>query len=289
MSVDNNELGKKRSKQLEKLEKLESARHEESGMFPEKLTVADFWLLLEHSPLVKQLIQNSSNGSNNVSSDVSAYAAPNHSHALAELKTALTQEQDNHRITQQKAAACMRDLQQCSRQVEALTSEKAQLSLQLRAAQEEAQKARDALLRSQNSIPAELHYLRTNTALASALELDNLPTDNTQALIQVVAVLSQRDNLERLWSALKDRCESERRACNADEAQLLRSAVQWLNFNWPSHPYRLVEPYEGQAYDYSQHFRSRHTATGETITRLCLAGIQDSSGRNIQKPLIHTA
>ena len=46
MSVDNNELGKKRSKQLEKLEKLEkleSARHEEGGMFSEKLTVPDFW------------------------------------------------------------------------------------------------------------------------------------------------------------------------------------------------------------------------------------------------------
>ena len=49
MSVDNNELGKKRSKQLEKLE---SARREESGFLSEKLSVADFWLLLEHSPLV---------------------------------------------------------------------------------------------------------------------------------------------------------------------------------------------------------------------------------------------
>lgn len=290
MSADNNELGKKRSKQLEKLE---NARHEESSIWWEKLSVADFWLLLEHSPLVKQLIQNISNGSSNASPynaapAVSTYAAPDNSHELAALKKELAHEQDNHRLTRQKAADCAHDLQQCGQQVEALLREKTQLTQQVQAAQAEAQTARDALLRSQNSVPTEVRYLRTETALASTLELDNLPTDNTLALIRVVAVLSQRDNVERLWVALKDRCESDRRACNADETQLLRSAVQWLNFNWPTHPYALTEPREGQSYDYSKHLRSRHTVTGETVTRVCVPGIADSSGRDLKKPLIHT-
>lgn len=59
----------KRSKKQERLEGMEKARHGEGFLRSEKLTSADFWLLLEHSPEVKQLIQKiAENTSSNIPS-----------------------------------------------------------------------------------------------------------------------------------------------------------------------------------------------------------------------------
>jgi hypothetical protein len=54
-----------------------------------------------------------------------------------------------------------------------------------------------------------------------------------------VAVLAQRDNLERL-PALKDRCEAENRPAHTAERALLAAALSWYNHNWRSKPYQLV-------------------------------------------------
>ena len=148
--------------------------------------------------------------------------------------------------------------------------------------------AAQAQLARSGSAPAELALLRQDTALAQALGLEPLPGDDTQALIQTVAVLSQRDNLERLWNALKDRCEANKRPATAGEHALLQAALDWHNHNWRTRPYRLIEAPPASAYHFDHHQRSRHASTGETISAQHLPGIADGSGRLLCKALVHT-
>lgn len=140
----------------------------------------------------------------------------------------------------------------------------------------------------QNQVRSELALLRNDPDLAQRLDLSDLPSDDTQALIQTVAVLAQRENLERLWSALKDRCETENRSASAPERALLQAALAWHNHNWRTRPYHLMEVTPPSAYHFENHLRSRQTPTGETVAALDLPGIADSSGKPLCKTLVRT-
>ncbi len=141
---------------------------------------------------------------------------------------------------------------------------------------------------SQASAPPELALLRGDPELSNQMGLTGLPTDNTHALIRMVAVLAQRVNLERLWGVLKERCESSKRPASTDELALLESALAWHNHNWPARPYRLIEVAPGNGYDFEQHLRSRHNSRGETVAALHLPGIADGGGHIVCKALVHT-
>lgn len=143
-------------------------------------------------------------------------------------------------------------------------------------------------LAEQNKSLDEINFLRNESELTQRLDLGNLPSDNTQALIQIVAVLAQKDNLERLWQALKTRCEAESRAANTDELQLLKTALAWYNHNWRTRPFQLIEIPSGSSYDYEQHQKSSHTSGGETVHALHLPGIADGSGKPLCKALVNT-
>lgn len=140
----------------------------------------------------------------------------------------------------------------------------------------------------QKQVPPELDLLRSDPDLARRLDLSSLPSDDSQALIQTVAVLAQPANLERLWSALKDRCEAENRSASMPERALLETALVWHNHNWRTRPYRLMEFTPPSAYHFENHLRSRQTPTGETVATLDLPGIADSSGAPLCKVLVRT-
>ena len=148
--------------------------------------------------------------------------------------------------------------------------------------------AEDALasVRTSTRPPPALDLLRDDPELAQAIGLAGLPDDDTQALIQTVAVLSQLDNLQRLWDALKERCEAGNRPASASELALLESALAWHNHNWLTRPYRLIEATPSSAYDFSRHLPSRHTPKGETVAALHLPGIADGSGKPLCKALV---
>jgi len=146
----------------------------------------------------------------------------------------------------------------------------------------------EAKLKRSTAASPELALLRSDVDLARRLDLANLPEDDTQALIQVVALLAQGDNLERLWDALKERCEAQRRGASADERGLLAAALAWRNHNWRSRPFRLVEAEPGSPYDYEGHLRSRQTDSGERVIEARLPGIADGSGKLLRKPLVVT-
>ena len=145
-----------------------------------------------------------------------------------------------------------------------------------------------AKLRQQPELPPVLELLRNMPALASRLELGDLPVDANQALIRAVAVLSQLNNVERLWDALKDSCESEHRPASDDEITLLQTALDWHNHNWRKKPYTLYHPRIDAGFDFKTAQRAATTPSGETLTVVWLPGIMSGSDSVQKKALVAT-
>lgn len=283
-------LDKDRAKRLEKLEKEWS--EPQASYFSEKVSAADLRLLLEHSLPVQNLIRAIATmpvgespsamlaAAEQQQNDLSAAVQAQHQaeHDLAEV-----QQQLNKANTANRALAD--DLQACSQQVKTLLTEqnrwqtRYQQLEQLQQQQQGELQACQAKLASTGQVLPELNWLRQDMELASDLGLSDLPADNTLALVKMVAVLAQRDGLERLWQSLKARCEGQNRAVTDAEQGLLQAALTWYNYNWQTRPYQRVAPALGTMYDYAQHQRSRHTLSGEQISELRLMGIADGSGR----------
>lgn len=285
-------LSKDSRKQLEKLAK--------SWESSEKLGIsfgpADLRLLLEHYPPLRELIRSIIRTDSNTASTSSA--STNHDQQPAEASTRIQAELDEaqqelsalrshckaleQEIAQYKASAAKLAQQSATQQQanQQLEGQLRQLLAELAASKEQ--------LAHTTHCPAVLTLLREDVRLAQQLGLAELPADNLQALIQVVAVLAQLDNLERLWNALKERCEAENRAVNSAERALLDQALGWYNHNWRSKPYRLIEVTAGAPYNYEQHSRSQHFPSGETISELRLPGFADGSGRPRCKALVIT-
>lgn len=272
------ELDKHHRGRLEELTK----EWEQSQPGPGNLSALDLRLLLEHSPLVQDLIRCIA-----VSSQDTA------------LTPTVTQQDSPPNDLELQCQAAQRDLKQCTAETQKLLQEKEKLSKtnkilkdekkELEKQLQQAKKQLDACQATapSNAVPA-LAQLRGDLDLRQQLGLPNLPGDDTQALIHVVAVLAQRENLERLWSTLKDRCEAEQRPANPSERALLATALAWHNHNWRTRPYRLIEAAPSSAYHFESYLRSRHTQAGETVGELHLPGIADGSGQPLCKALVRT-
>lgn len=291
-------LNKKNHERLEKLS--EDWDKQSCGTFS-GLSAFDLKLLLEHftplQDLIRALVATPEGTSPSALAhetaslrDQASAAQTAQEHAEAALASAQTELAQAH----ERCRAAEHDLSQCTAKVQDLLQKNRlqqqtiqQLEQQRQQLQNTLSAAQAQLARS-GSTPAELALLRQDTALAQALGLEPLPGDDTQALIQTVAVLSQRDNLERLWSTLKDRCEADKRPASAGEHALLQAALAWHNHNWRTKPYRLIEAAPASAYHFDQHQRSRHASTGETISAQHLPGIADGSGHPLCKALVHT-
>ena len=277
------------------------------------LTLPDLRLLLEHFAPLQELIRHIAAPAQATAptADDQSYAAPPTAtlQAMEQLQTQLQQAQTDlqqirseySHLTSQCQAA-QRDLLACNaawnkllQEKEKLQQEKEKLQQNNKALKQDCkqldkqlQQAQEQLSAFQNQGTPELAVLRGDPDLAQRLDLSNLPSDDTQALIQAVAVLAQRENLERLWSALKDRCEAENRPASMPERALLETALVWHNHNWRTRPYRLMEITPPSAYHFENHLRSRQTPTGETVAALDLPGIADGSGAPLCKVLVRT-
>lgn len=287
-------LGKNSRKRLEELDKQWEKPVSDWDWGSGKFTLPDLRLLLEHHAPLQDLIR--------TLVALPAGVAPA---ALAqqttELRERLAEEEDKRRIAsanfsrmqselgeaKTRCHALQSDLAQCNAATQQLLQAKGKLEKQLHQAQKDIDICHAELARS-DSTPAELALLRQDAELAQRMELTDLPADDIQALIRVVAVLSQRDNLERLWDALKERCETQNRPASASERALLNSALIWCNHNWRTRPYTMIEAAPNKAYNFEQHLRSRNTVSGETIHDSRLPGIADGSHKTIRKILVST-
>lgn len=302
-----NGLNKDDHKRLEKLgEQWEEPKNVWSS--PEKITLPDLKLLLEHFTPLQDLIRALAAAPEGTSPSALAQetahlrdqantaqtAQSNAEDALAEAQAQLAQAQEQYRTLQHTLSQHQRDLSECATTVQNLLQEKQAQAHTLQQLEKKAQQAQKELKTCQAELArtghttAELDYLRQDDALTQALGLAPLPSDDTQALIQMVAVLAQRDNLERLWSTLKDRCEAHSRPACASETALLAAALAWHNHNWRTRPYRLIEASPSSSYDFERHQRSRHTPHGDKVAAQHLPGIADGSGTPLCKGLVST-
>ena len=290
------------SKSRARLEKISAQWSESPGSYLlTDITLPDLKLLLEHFTPLQDMVRALVAVPAGVSPSALAHetgdlreqvnaAQTAHSAAeqtLAKAQAELTQSREQCQALQRDLSACTAATQSLLQENKAYEQASKQLEKKLLQAQKEL-KASQAELARAGSAPLELSLLRDDTALAQAVGLAPLPADDTQALIQTVAVLAQRDNLERLWNALKDRCETDRRPASSSEGALLAAALAWHNYNWRTRPYRLIEAAPAAAYDFERHLRSRHANTGETIAAQQLPGIADGSGTPLCKALVST-
>lgn len=285
-----------------RLEKLESQWSEPcDARWLKELTLPDLKLLLEHftplQDLIRALVATPAGASPSALAHETASLRDQASAAQAaqdSAEAALASTQAELAQAHERCRAAERDLSQCTAKVQDLLQKNRLQQQTMQQLEQQCQQLQNALSAAQaqlarsGSAPAELALLRQDTTLAQALGLEPLPSDDTQALIQTVAVLSQRDNLERLWSALKDRCEANKRPASAGEHALLQAALDWHNHNWRTRPFRLIEAPPASTYHFEYHQRSRHASTGETISAQHLPGIADGSGRALCKALVNT-
>ncbi len=294
------ELDKDSRKRLEKME-VEWDKPTTASWLVE-LKLPDLRLLLEHHQPLQDLIRaiaatglgSSPLAAAQANSDLqtqlqeSTLTAQDASAAQAESESKLLKLREQCKGLQADLAQCSAATQQLLQDKKTTQTALSQTEKQLQQAHKELNAARAALARH-GAAPAELQLLQHDAELARRLELADLPEDTTQALIRVVAVLAQRENMERLWTVLKERCEAENRTAHPEERALLAAALSWYNHNWRNKPYKLLEVPSGTSYDFERHLRSQHTTGGEKIRELRLPGIADGSGRVMNcKPLVST-
>ena len=201
-----------------------------------------------------------------------------HEQQLAQLGYELEQLTASHKQTQAQFLNSEQQLQQekdaanrYQQQVGQLEQEVASLGKQL----------------AQLQPPAELQFLRADAELTRNLGLD-LTGNDQQALIAMVAVLAQKDNLERLWDGLRERCDAEKRAASTQEQALLTAALSWYNHNWKSRPFQLLQPAIDTGFDFEQQQKTKHQTDGETIKQVWLPGLADGAGKPLRKSLVLT-
>ena len=255
-----------------------------SQWWSEKLFPSDLRLLLEHFLPLRELIQeiaSSSRCEEEVHALSDENVDPDANNSTTDLPDNVLIELDEKQSQFDKQT---KKLEECYAIIENLNKEIQELQNDKRILEEKlaTQRAKEA-----NTLP-ELDVLRSDRDLAIAVGLEELPKEMNLAIVKVVAVLAQHDNLIRLWTVLKDRCETGSRAASQKENQLLKGGLAWYNHNWPNRPFKLCEAEPGVPYDFKQHLRSRNTPNGEVISEFLLPGINDGGGKPICKVLVRT-
>lgn len=279
---------------VKRLDELASLWDEQSklGVF-DKFSPADLRLMLMHfTPLQDMIRQIANNPATPQPTANTEEVLDPQLQQLAEAEAELVRLKTQAREDAEKlkeAAAC---IEQQSAQITSLKNHKTQLDQEMRNAQQQAENLQQEVISLHKQLagyqpPAELQTLRNNTGLVGNLGLD-LPANGQQALIAMVAVLSQKDNLERLWDTLKERCEAEKRPASAEELGLLSSALGWYNHNWKLRPFQLLQPCEGDSFDYQQQQKAKHQTDGETLSQIWLPGLADGAGKPLRKTLVLT-
>ncbi|MCC4264749.1 hypothetical protein LL240_09805 [Oceanimonas baumannii] len=268
----------------------------------DKFTPADLRLMLECFAPLQDIIRQIANGSavsqpKTVSVQTNSFEAniapePQLQRQLEEANAELARLQTRIREDAAKIKKATDDIAKQNTEIATLLDNKNELKQQLLSAQQQTEELQQEIGGLHKQLvhfqpPTELQTLRKDTALAHNLGLD-LPANDQQALIAMVAVLSQKDNLERLWDNLKERCEAEKRPVNTEELSLLTSALGWYNHNWKLRPFQLLQPHEGDSFNFEQQQKARHQTDGESLSQIWLPGLADGAGKPLRKTLILT-
>lgn len=281
-------LSKDARKRLEKLG--EDWDKESNAWSLEKLTGPDLRLLLEYSKPLHDLIrQIAATAPGQTVPSAAAQDALESAHD--EAKAAQSETEEQCRALQAQFATSQRDAAALRQQLAEAQQRSRAVEQELRSAQRQLASLEQELARQrqqQGAQPPALALLRQDSTLAQRLDLADLPADASAALIRVVAVLAQMNSIERLWDALKENCERDRRPASAEETALLQNALDWHNHNWSRRPYTLHRPRTGDSFDFSKEQRAAASPSGDTLSAVWLPGIVAGSGHVQKKALVAT-
>lgn len=253
------------------------------------LSAADLRLLLENFRPLHELIRQ-------IAATASGQAVPSAgAHRVLEAACSQAESERDSALAENltlrgQLDACRQEQTELHRQLQAAEKRQAKLEAEsLRLTSELGTQQRElAQLRLHADLPPVLDLLRREPALAERLGLGNLPDDAIRALIRTVAVLSQMDNIERLWDTLKEGCERECRPASAEEAALLQTDLDWHNHNWQKKPFALHRPGDSKHFDFSKEQRAANSPSGETLAAVWLPGIVSGNGSVQKKALVTT-
>ena len=281
-------LGKDARKRLEKLR--EEWDKEAGSYLLTELKAPDLRLLLEYSKPLHDLIRQIAATAPGQTVP-SAAAQDALESARDEAKAAQSEAEEQCRALQAQFATSQRDAAVLRQQLAEAQQRSRAVEQELRSAQRQLASLEQELARQrqqQGAQPPALALLRQDSMLAQRLDLADLPADASAALIRVVAVLAQMNSIERLWDALKENCERDRRPASAEETALLQNALDWHNHNWSRRPYALHRPRTGDSFDYSKEQRAAASPSGDTLSAVWLPGIVAGSGNVQKKALVAT-
>ena len=270
-----------------------------------KFTATDLRLMLQHFQPLQQLILTIAQGQvisstvpaeqDETSQQLQEQAEKDKEKLKQAAETIQSQTEHLEALQQKLSSLTAKHQQQEAQLTKSLTTANAQLEQADKKLQEQQKKSSQlsqqlAEMQAQlheNQLPAELVFLRNEPELMQSLGLV-LPENDQQALIAMVAVLAQKDNLERLWDNLKDKCEKQKRPATSEENNLLSAALAWYNHNWKTRPFQLLKPATPSSYDFEKQQKTKHQTDGETVSQVWLTGIADGAGKPVRKTLVLT-
>ena len=210
--------------------------------------------------------------------------------ALEQCRQNAQQDSETLKQKEQEIENLTASLAERKKELEQRQTEQSQLQQKIRQLDGESKDAREQYQAlKQRGCPnpqqtALLAHLRQDDAfIAQFFKATKLAGDEQAALVQLVAVLAQQENIKRLMEFYKSRCEQQQARLNANDVQVLESALAWHNANWPDKPYDFERTQVGESYNYERHMRPTGM-TGEVVGAVWLPGIP----RLKIKPLVAT-
>lgn len=298
MAEDDKEAARQEKKWRERLKMLseEWERSEAGYGYLSSLTAADLRLLLESHLPTRALIRAIAVGGEAQTEEASPRSAEAPTPTFAAEDEAAHAEarrlQEEVQELRVQNAELKKHDQEARRQLSELES-------QLRDAQRDALRAKNekqALARELDDLRRQPPLGEAGTALAALCDRPQLQQHmglqglrmDVDSLVRMVAILAQKDNIEQLLKALGEEAQKRATPLADDERALLGAALTWLNYNWPTMPYRLVWPALNDPFDFDAHVRAKSTPTGETIAAVLTPGLQDGRQNWVRKPLVMT-
>ncbi len=105
-------------------------------------------------------------------------------------------------------------------------------------------------------------------------------------LMRLLSMVSEWDEVLRLWSRLADRCKKDQRTATGVELQILQAVLAFNNLRWRDRSASLVSAKVG--IDFHHETMERGTPKGSTVQAIWLPGIANAAGQVQKKPVVKT-
>ncbi len=129
-----------------------------------------------------------------------------------------------------------------------------------------------------------LQAVQADTELAGAW-LEANESEGRQ-LMRLLSMVSEWEEVLRLWGRLAERCKKDQRTATGVELQILQAVLAFNNLRWRDRSASLVSAQIGA--DFHHETMERGTPKGSMVQAVWLPGIANAAGQVQKKPLVST-